>query len=79
MKKKMEFRVVSTRVFGTFKCFDDNEAAARRFMFGEICPDGRQIKPGMLSNDEHGPYRLEARPIGGTKDDWQEVQVAVTA
>lgn len=55
-----EWRVVSVNVWGTFRVFDTEEQA-RNFIRGST-----------LANDEKGPYRLESRPIGGTKDDWQE-------
>ena len=68
-----EYRVVSVSMFGTFKCFND-EAAARRFMFRELLPDGRQLGPGQLSNDPVGPYRMEYRPVGSGPKDWKEYE-----
>jgi len=64
----MEYRVVNVNAprfkFNPFKCFGEDEGAARYFLehqdFG--CSD---------LGDGH---RLERRPIGGNPDDWEEVE-----
>lgn len=60
-----EWRIVSKRVFGTFRTFGEGEDYARR----ELTRRGDKGDLVGLANDPIGPYELQSRPLGTQGND----------